>query len=113
MKTMLIVLFSILLGVSLLGCANPWEYIKDEGTVEGTVKYSDQNQTPAADATVEVKTEFGTYFYGTTNATGYYKITEIPAGNATVQAYKGGWVSNLKNITILPGQITKVDLLLY
>ena len=78
--------------------------LSGQGTIQGTVK--DTNNQPIQGATVSVE---GTSLQATTNSQGYYQITDVPAGNKTVTASKSGYNSQSKTVTVVAGQTTTVD----
>jgi protocatechuate 3,4-dioxygenase beta subunit len=78
--------------------------LSGQGTIQGTVK--DTNNQPIQGATVSVE---GTSLQTTTNSQGYYQIANVPAGTRTVTASKTGYNSQSKTVNVVAGQTITVD----
>lgn len=51
----------------------------------------------------------GNYYYGFSDTTGQYTITNLPAGNHLVYTYKNGYTSDSLNVTVVQGDTTQAD----
>lgn len=51
----------------------------------------------------------GNYYYGFSDTTGQYTITNLPAGNHLVYTYKNGYTSDTLNVTVSQGDTAQAD----
>jgi len=80
------------------------------GIIEGTVSEEDTTgkERPSSGASVSV----GTVASTTTNAKGYYKVSNVPAGACRITATKTGYPSKTVTTTVVAQKTVTVDILL-
>jgi len=86
------------------GCNPPGGPGGNTGKIAGIVKDSSNN--PISNVTVSV---YGTTFQATTNSNGQYQILDLPPGTVKVIAYKEGYTTQDKTVTVVAGQTTQAD----
>ncbi|MGM7702003.1 carboxypeptidase regulatory-like domain-containing protein [Pseudalkalibacillus sp. Hm43] len=83
----------------------------EDGGVVGVVK-DHTTGFPLTGVTVELKDGATTIATTTTNANGEYSLTGISPGNYTIEYSKVDYITNIQNVTINAGEITRKDVFL-
>lgn len=100
-------LYLVIISVFLSACTE--RMVATTGNIYGTVQDA-QTGKPLSNCNVLLNP---TGLSTTTGSDGSFRFANIDGGQHTIQASKTGYTTNSKNITVIPGNESRADLLLY